>query len=179
MPQESWAQDLCYSLQLCGASVLSDAKASDGSYHQKSKKRLCKSRGISRLREGFPLLYDGPETRAGELPFGSARLAVGRTRCCTFAGDRLFAAAVLALPPRRLHPCMTRCTTHPARRSASNKPRQAIARSGRRPRKANCINRIYGAGDGNRTHVRSLGNVVFAIALGPGERGEKNNSWTI
>ena len=23
--------------------------------------------------------------------------------------------------------------------------------------KANCINRVYGAGDGNRTHVRSLG----------------------
>jgi len=24
-------------------------------------------------------------------------------------------------------------------------------------RKLNCINRVYGAGDGNRTHVRSLG----------------------
>jgi hypothetical protein len=29
--------------------------------------------------------------------------------------------------------------------------------SGVETSKANCINRVYGAGDGNRTHVRSLG----------------------
>src|SRR5204863_4518695 len=28
--------------------------------------------------------------------------------------------------------------------------------------KANCINRLYGAGDGNRTHVRSLGSLQFS-----------------
>ena len=29
--------------------------------------------------------------------------------------------------------------------------------SGRKASKANCVNRSYGAGDGNRTHVRNLG----------------------
>ena len=36
--------------------------------------------------------------------------------------------------------------------------------------KANCINRIfsiYGAGDGNRTHVRSLGSFYTAIVRRP------------
>jgi hypothetical protein len=29
--------------------------------------------------------------------------------------------------------------------------------------KANCINRIFGAGDGNRTHVRSSGTSLYAL----------------
>src|SRR5712691_10353737 len=33
--------------------------------------------------------------------------------------------------------------------------------------KANCINRLYGAGDGNRTHVRSLGSFYTAIVRRP------------
>ena len=33
--------------------------------------------------------------------------------------------------------------------------------------KANCINRSYGAGDGNRTHVRSLGSFYTAIVRRP------------
>jgi hypothetical protein len=44
---------------------------------------------------------------------------------------------------------------------ASNYVQNAAIRSrfrGWKASKANCINRVYGAGDGNRTHVRSLGN---------------------
>jgi hypothetical protein len=33
--------------------------------------------------------------------------------------------------------------------------------------KAKCINRLYGAGDGNRTHVRSLGSFYTAIVRRP------------
>src|SRR2546427_12340497 len=34
-------------------------------------------------------------------------------------------------------------------------------------RKLNCINRVFGAGDGNRTHVRSLGSFYTAIVRRP------------
>src|SRR6266850_109008 len=33
--------------------------------------------------------------------------------------------------------------------------------SGVEASKANCINRVYGAGDANRTHVRSLGSLLW------------------
>jgi hypothetical protein len=39
--------------------------------------------------------------------------------------------------------------------------------SGVEASKANCINRSYGAGDGNRTHVRSLGSFYTAIVRRP------------
>src|SRR5713226_3818884 len=39
--------------------------------------------------------------------------------------------------------------------------------SGMEASKANCINRSYGAGDGNRTHVRSLGSFYTAIVRRP------------
>jgi hypothetical protein len=39
--------------------------------------------------------------------------------------------------------------------------------SGVEASKANCINRVYGAGDGNRTHVRSLGSFYTAIVRRP------------
>jgi hypothetical protein len=39
--------------------------------------------------------------------------------------------------------------------------------SGRKASKANYVNRTYGAGDGNRTHVRSLGSFYTAIVRRP------------
>jgi len=47
--------------------------------------------------------------------------------------------------------------------------------SGRKASKANCINRLYGAGDGNRTHVRSLGirEALRPLVFGNALRGQR------
>src|SRR5205807_10478957 len=47
-----------------------------------------------------------------------------------------------------------------------NQPARSVF-SRREASKANCINRLYGAGDGNRTHVRSLGSFYTAIVRRP------------
>jgi hypothetical protein len=67
--------------------------------------------------------------------------------------------AIFARPSTELGP-------RPASKCVQNAPVLGAIYS-REVSKANCVNRTYGAGDGNRTHVRSLGSFYTAIVRRP------------